>query len=285
MTEPHSRWTAHSTGAALAVFEYGDPESDTTVLLVHGYPDDHTMFHPMIDAIGDRARVIAYDTRGGGRTVVEHPERSESFAIERLADDTYAVVESIPDLRGAVHAFAHDWGSVQMWEPMSDPRAAEVFGSFTSVSGPSIDHLRETSRRRGLRPTQWPSVLGQLARSWYIWGFHVPVLGKYVPTLFVQAGPADPAPAADPLNMQRGVELYRANIIRRMLSGPPPRCDVPTLVVVPLKDRFLSPDLIQDVDRWVPDLTVLEVDAKHWWPWSHPGDAADVLLDHAGRDR
>lgn len=283
MIEPHRRWTAQSVGATLAVFEYGNPESETTVLLVHGYPDDHRMYEKMIDEIGDRARVITYDTRGCGHTVVGHPESSTSYAIERLADDAFAVVSSIPDLRGRVHLFAHDWGSVQMWEPLRDPRATEVFASYTSVSGPSLDHLREVSRRRALRPSRWPSLLAQLGRSWYVWGFHVSVLKKFVQSLLVTAGSHDPAPVADAVNIERGVELYRANIIRRMVSGSPPRCAVPTLIVVPLKDRFLSPDLVENLDRWIPDLTILEVDAKHWWPWSHPGDAADALLLHAMR--
>lgn len=281
MTEPHSTWIARSNGASVAVFEYGNPDSDTTVLLVHGYPNDHTMFDPMIDAIGDRARVISYDTRGGGRTVVTHPERTESFALEHLAEDTYAVVDSIPDLRGKIHAFAHDWGSVMMWEPMRDPRATEVFASYTSVSGPSLDHLRETMRRRGMQPLQWPSVLGQLSRSWYVYGFHLPLINRYVPHLLARTGPSHAAPVPDPVDQQRGIELYRANIFQRLISGRPPRCDVPTLVVVPLKDRMLAPGVVADVARWIPDLTVLEVDAEHWWPWTHPSDAADVLLDRA----
>jgi len=278
---PHTQWTARSTDATVAVFEYGNCDADTTVVLVHGYPDDHRMYEPLIAAIGDRARVIAYDTRGGGDTVVDVPDRTSSYAIERLAEDFWAVVDSIPDRTGPVHVFAHDWGSVQMWEPLRDSRARADVASYTSVSGPSIDHLRGVSRRRGLRPWQWPSLLGQLGRSWYIWGFHVPVLGKYVPTAFVKAGPNDPAPAATPENMARGVELYRANIVRRMISGPEPRCAVPTTIVVPRRDRFLSPDLVQDVERWAPDLRIVRVEAKHWWPWTHPRDAAELLLGQA----
>ncbi|WP_157889680.1 hypothetical protein [Rhodococcus sp. PBTS 1] len=66
-----------------------------------------------------------------------------------------------------------------------------------------------------------------------------------------------------------------------MISGPEPRCEVPTTIVVPRRDRFLSPDLVEDVERWAPDLRIVRVDAKHWWPWTHPRDAAELLLGRA----
>ncbi|MGU3293186.1 alpha/beta fold hydrolase [Williamsia sp. M5A3_1d] len=284
MIDPRAEWVVRSAGAEVAVFEYGNSGSDTTLLLVHGYPNNHTLFEKMIDEIGDRARIIAYDTRGGGQTVVDHPESKESFTMDRLADDVYAVVDSIPDLAGPVHVFAHDWGSMQMWKPLQDPRASTVFASYTSVSGFSVDHLREVSRRQAARPIEWPALVAQLARSWYVWGFLTPGLNRFVPSWFMKAAPGDPAPVPDPFDMQRGVELYRANIMARMMSGEPPRCDIPTLIVVPLKDRVVSPGLMKGIDQWIPDLTVLEVDAKHWWPWSHPCDAVDALFDHIARN-
>ena len=175
-------WIVEAPGARIAVFEYGNRSADATVLLVHGYPDDHHVFDPLIAEFGDRARIIAYDTRGGGETVVD--DGLSNYSIERLAADAFAVVDSIPDRAGPVHVLAHDWGSVQMWEAMASPRAAQAFASYVSVSGPSLDHMRELSRSWLLRPTRWPSLATQLGRSWYIWGFHVPVLRGRVPHLF-----------------------------------------------------------------------------------------------------
>ena len=139
-------WTVRAPGAEIAVFEYGNPDAESTALLVHGYPDDHHMFAPMIEALGDSVRIVAYDTRGGGITAVA--DGAENVSIERLAEDAFAVVESIPGLAGKVHVFAHDWGSVQMWEAMTWPSAPSVFASYTSVSGPSLDHLRQVARAR-----------------------------------------------------------------------------------------------------------------------------------------
>ena len=272
-----THWTVRIAGAELPVFEYGNPTARSTVLLVHGYPDNHHLFDPLIAELGSAVRVIAYDTRGSGASTLEP---NASVTIEQLARDAFAVVESIPGLVGTVHVFAHDWGSLQMWEAMASPRAATVFASYTSVSGPSLDHLRQVARRRLVRPYRWPSVLEQLTRSWYVFGFHVPVLSTRVPGLLARMSAADdPNPSV--ADQQRGIALYRANILRRLIGGPDPKCPVPTTVVVPTRDRMLSPNLTEVLDRWIPDLRVVYVDSGHWWPYTHPRDAARLLLEQA----
>lgn len=269
-----THWTVRTPGAELPVVEHGNPEARSTVLLVHGYPDNRHVFDPLIAELGDQVRVITYDTRGSGASVLEP---AADVSIEQLARDAFAVVESIPGLTGKVHVFAHDWGSVQMWEAMASPRASTAFASYTSVSGPSLDHLRQVARARLVRPQRWPSLLGQLARSWYVFGFHVPVLGTRIPGLLARLN-AEGEPTPTVADQQRGIALYRANVLRRLLGGPAPQCAVPTTVVVPTHDRMLSTNLTDGLDRWIPDLRVVRVDTGHWWPYTHPVDAARVLM-------
>ena len=269
-----SNWTVRTPGAELPVVERGNPEARSTVLLVHGYPDNRHVFDPLIAELGDQVRVITYDTRGSGASVLEP---AADVSIEQLARDAFAVVESIPGLTGKVHVFAHDWGSVQMWEAMASPQATTAFASYTSVSGPSLDHLRQVARARLVRPHRWPSLVGQLARSWYVFGFHVPVLGTRVPGLLARLN-AEGEPTPTVADQQRGIALYRANVLRRLLGGPAPQCAVPTTVVVPTHDRMLSTNLTDGLDRWIPDLRVVRVDTGHWWPYTHPVDAARVLM-------
>ena len=122
------------------------------------------------------------------------------------------------------------------------------------------------------------SAVGQLARSWYVFGFHVPVLRTRIPALLARLqAEGEPTPTA--ADQQRGIALYRANVLRRVFRGPDPRCVVPTTVVVPTHDPMLSTNLTDGLDRWIPDLRVVHVEAGHWWPYTHPADAARVLLE------
>ncbi|MFD6106320.1 hypothetical protein ACFWFQ_27070, partial [Nocardia salmonicida] len=59
---------------------------------------------------------------------------------------------------------------------------------------------------------------------------------------------------------------------------PAAGCPVPTTIVAPRGDRFLARDLTDAVHDWVSDVEVVAVAAGHWWPYSHPCEAAQLLL-------
>lgn len=274
---PANHWTVAGRGAELATFSYGSQDPGApTVLLVHGFPDDHHLFDPLIAALGDDLRVVSYDTRAAGLSRVDAPGSLDSYRLPLLAEDLFAVAASIPQ-PGPIHVFAHDWGSIQAWEAMRDPRAVTTFASYVSVSGPSIDHLRLFLRRHVGRPGDWPTIVEQLMRSWYVFGFAVPGLRHAARVAYRLAGRGDFHRLDVDGDLARGVALYRASILQRMVNGPDPRCDVPTTLVVPRRDRFLSVRMAEGVELWTPDLDVRHVDAGHWWPRTHPAEAAAVL--------
>ena len=280
IVKPAAEWAVRSLGATLAVYEFGSRSpAAPTILLVHGYPDDHHLWDAMVAAVGDAARVISYDTRVAGRSRVDDPRGREPFRMSVLADDLYAVVDSIPNLAGAVHLVAHDWGSVQSWEAVGRPRAAETFASYLSVSGPSVDHLRQWNLAHIGSPSQWPTIARQLMRSWYVFGFATPGLRHLAPRAYAWAARRDYAhlPFDAKSDVGRGTALYRANILQHMVSGPRPSCPVPTTIVLPTADRFLSARMAEGVEAWITDLTLMTVSAGHWWPRTHPQEAADLV--------
>jgi pimeloyl-ACP methyl ester carboxylesterase len=262
-------------GAALAVFEYGpEPGPEVpTLLLVHGYPDDHRVYSAAIRDLARTHHVIAYDTRNAGASAVVGVPGD--FTLKTLVEDMFAVLAAV----GAfdVHLVGHDWGSIQGWAAVQDARAAGLIGRYTSISGPDLRHFARWVRSRYSRPSAWPQLAGQLARSWYIAAFLVPKLPEAAWRLFltqryVQTAKRDVGD--DPV---RGLALYRANFFSSANWPAGRRVTMPVQVVVPLKDSFLSPDLVDGLDAWVDNLTVVRVDAGHWWPASRPSEFAELL--------
>nr|WP_309239886.1 alpha/beta fold hydrolase [Actinomadura sp. J1-007] len=54
-----------SDGARLAVREYG-PAGGPVLVLVHGYPDEQSVWEPVAGILAARFRVVTYDVRGAG---------------------------------------------------------------------------------------------------------------------------------------------------------------------------------------------------------------------------
>jgi pimeloyl-ACP methyl ester carboxylesterase len=251
----------------LAVYEAG-PTTAPTVVLVHGYPDTHDVWDEVAEALAERFRVVRYDVRGAGASSAPHGR--DGYLLERLRADLFAVIDAVSPGK-PVHLVGHDWGSIQAWEAVTEPGAPARIASFTSVSGPCLDHVGYWVRENRARPT----VLKQLLHSWYILAFQVPVLpellwrplGKAWPAFLGAVEgvrrPGFPAPtmAAD---AARGVSLYRANFRARLDRPRERRTEVPVQVVVPVKDRYVTPAATEGLERWVPRLWRRRLDAGHW---------------------
>ena len=275
------RWVS-TGGIELCVAELGDP-ARPTVLLVHGYPDSKEVWSEVAERLADRFHVVLYDVRGHGRSTAPTPLRG-GFTLEKLTDDFLAVADAVsPDK--PVHLVGHDWGSVQSWEFATVKRTEGRIASFTSMSGPSLDHFGHWIKKRMARPTPRGvgQLLGQGAKSWYVYMLHTPVLpelawrgplGKRWPKILerVEKVPAGDYPTPSlPSDAAHGAWLYRDNVRSRLRR---PREDayahVPVQLVLPLGDIFLSERLYDELERWAPQLVRRTLPAKHWVPRTRP---------------
>jgi len=269
------RRTVRTEGAELAVFEYGlrPAPGVATLLLVHGYPDDHRLYLPLITELAGTHHVIAYDTRNAGMSSVT--EAPGNFTLDALVDDVFAVL-AFMDVSD-VHLVGHDWGSIQGWAAVQDPRAAGLIARYTSISGPDLGHFISWLRSRARNPRRWPQLAGQLLRSSYVAGFQIPVLPETIWRLVLThlyERSAGRRVNDDPV---RGLALYRQNLFPRVRRPCPAPVSVPVNVVVPLKDPFLSPHLTDGLELWVSDLNVVRADGGHWWPATRPKELAHLL--------
>jgi pimeloyl-ACP methyl ester carboxylesterase len=281
--------TVLSGTAVLQVHERGTPADGPTILFAHGWPDTHHVWDLVADRLEGRFHLVQFDSRGiGGSTpAVVH----RAFTLEKLAADIAAVAEAVrPD--GPVHLAGHDWGAVQGWEVVQTPALAERFASFTSLSGPCLDHtgamlrdrVRRPSPRRllpvldqavrsaytlplstpGVRTGMWRLGFGRLFRRWLRLTEGIEAVGGY--------------PGDDVASVAiAGVSIYRQNIWPRLRRPDARPVELPVQLLVATRDRYVSPRVFEDTGRWVRDLTRHEVRAGHWSPRTHPDELAELL--------
>ncbi|MFD8967656.1 SDR family oxidoreductase [Streptomyces sp. NPDC059568] len=278
-------------GVELCVAELGDP-ARPTVLLVHGYPDSKEVWSEVAGRLAERFHVVLYDVRGHGRSTAPAPLRG-GFTLEKLTNDFLAVADEVSPDR-PVHLVGHDWGSVQAWEFVTVARTEGRIASFTSMSGPSLDHLGHWIKRRAKRPTPrgMGQLLGQGAKSWYVYVLHTPVLpelawrgplGRQWPKILRRTeklhDTSYPTPSL-PQDAAHGAWLYRDNVRTRLSS---PRTDAyahaPVQLITPTGDAFLSERLYDDLEHWAPRLVRRTLPAKHWVPRTRPDQLASWIGD------
>ncbi|AJC57173.1 short chain dehydrogenase [Streptomyces sp. 769] len=285
LPEARERWV-RTGGIELCVAELGDPDRPT-VMLVHGYPDSKEVWSEVARGLADRFHVVLYDVRGCGRSTAPRPLRG-GFTLEKLTDDFLAVADAVSPDR-PVHVVGHDWGSVQAWEFATVRRTEGRIASFTSMSGPSLDHFGHWIKKRLGRPTpgRAAQLLNQGAKSWYVYLLHTPALpelawkgplGKRWPAILqrVEKVPGGDYPTASlPTDAAHGAWLYRDNVRARLRH---PRADAyahcPVQLIIPTGDAFLSQRLYDDLDRWAPQLVRRTLPAKHWVPRTRPDQLA-----------
>ncbi|WP_326704738.1 SDR family oxidoreductase [Streptomyces cyaneofuscatus] len=280
-------------GVELCVAELGDGDRPT-VVLVHGYPDSKEVWSEVAVRLAEEWHVVLYDVRGHGRSTAPKPLRG-GFTLEKLTDDFLAVIDAVSPDR-PVHVVGHDWGSVQSWEFVTVGRTEGRIASFTSMSGPSLDHFGHWIKQRMTRPTprRVGQLLGQGAKSWYVYMLHTPVLpelawrgplGKRWPGILqrLEKVPAGDYPTASlPDDAAHGAWLYRDNVRARLGR---PRADAyahaPVQLITPTGDSFLSERLYDDLEQWVPRLVRRSLPAKHWVPRTRPDQLAAWIGEFA----
>ena len=275
-----------SDGVQLATFCYGD-RNKPALVLVHGYPDQHQVWQRVIAHLTAQFFIIAYDVRGAGLS--DHPRAITAYTLQQLSRDLKSVADQILGSR-PFHLAAHDWGSIQSWESVTDPQFAGRILSFSTISGPCLDHAALMLRQVGRKS---PFGLAKLlSKSWYIGVFHLPFIAplfwknysadkwqQHLVKLENHADiPIDPNVTHDG---EHGIKLYRANFIPRMINPRQRHAQCPVQAIVLKRDEFVSPDYVQGMRPWVKSLSVTELDSNHWALLSQPQQVAMRIADFA----
>jgi pimeloyl-ACP methyl ester carboxylesterase len=280
----------HGAGLELALTERGDT-SRPTVVLVHGFPDTSAVWTPLAELLAGDFHVVTYDVRGAGAS--DTPRHRSEYSLPFLVDDLAAVISAVSPAT-PVHLVAHDWGSIQGWEAVTTDRLAGRFASYTSISGPPLDHAALWARsHRSWHLADLRAALGQALHSWYIAFFHLP----FLPELMARGGrnrqlwaralhriegaPVDPTwPAATfGDDFAHGVNLYRANVSPRFRHPTAGHTETPVQIIVPLKDRYVTPALLDGLESWSSTVWRRPIATGHWAIRTHPAELSQWIRD------
>jgi NAD(P)-dependent dehydrogenase (short-subunit alcohol dehydrogenase family)/pimeloyl-ACP methyl ester carboxylesterase len=297
MGEISERFVDSTDGVRIAVYEEGNPDGPT-VVLVHGWPDSHVLWNGVVPLLADRFRILRYDNRGAGKSTV--PKKVSAFTMHCFANDFAAVIDALAPGR-PVHVLAHDWGSAGVWEYLSRLGASDHVASFTSLSGPSADHVAmylRNSLLRPYRPKRFARALNQALRLTYMGVFSVPLLlplamraflADAIRRLIIARGiPSHQLHYADTFKADaaNGLKIYRANFFRSIGNVRRDHyVDVPVQLIVNTKDNWIQPHGYDDTHNWVPRLWRRDIKAGHWSPMSHPrvlARSVEQLVDFLG---
>jgi pimeloyl-ACP methyl ester carboxylesterase len=277
--------TVLSGSVELAVLEAGD-RSRPTVVLVHGYPDTKEVWREVMSRLADRTHVVAYDVRGAGRSSA--PRGAADYDLARLGDDLLAVSGELAS--GGIHLVGHDWGAIQGWEFVADPRFRGVIASFSAIAGPSLDQV-SASVRELLAAGRLLEALRRVRRSYYIALLWLPGGPELIWRVLISRDrwrrglarreqlslPADYPGETLAQDGISGANLYRRNIPRRTVRPTLRRALVPVQLIVPKGDRFIPSEYYELAERFAPDVRRHTVPGSHWAPLAVPELVAALI--------
>jgi pimeloyl-ACP methyl ester carboxylesterase len=244
------------------------------VLLVHGFPDDHSVWRRQIPAlVAAGYRVIAPDMRGCGNS--DAPVGTEHYKIERLVADLVSLLDALGV--GKVRLVAHDWGAVIGWA-----FAMRHSGRVDRYVALSVGH--PTAYARG--------PLEQKVKGWYVLFFQLRGVAEWALRLrgwrlfrkvarFEEEAPRWIERLSRPGRLTAAINYYRANIAM-IVPRSLPSVTVPVMGVWSTGDVFLSEAQMVESKRYVdaPFRYERVEDANHWLQLEAADRVNALLLDY-----
>ena len=256
----------------------GGPRTGAAVVLLHGFPQDASMWAPIEPALHDLGlRTLAPHQRGyspGAR-----PAGRAAYRVVELVGDVVALLDAAELPRA--HLVGHDWGGGVAWETAA--RHPDRIASLTVLSTPHPAALSWAYRHDRQ----------QRRMSWYMAAFHLPwlperYLARRMFATMRHSGmpPLEAARVAhrfgSPAELAGPIGWYRALSVPS--DGPhPPPVQVPTALVWGAHDVALGRVAAERTARHVSGpYRFVELDAGHWLVETEPAAVVREIRHRIG---
>jgi 3-oxoadipate enol-lactonase len=241
------------------------------LLLVHGFPLDHSMWAGQIEELSSHCRVIAPDLRGFGAS----PAVGDKVTMDQFADDLAALLDGLDVTERIVYCGLSMGGYIafQFWRRYHARLRGLVLCDTRAVADlPEAAQARFVLAERTLR--EGPGLVAE----------------TMIPRLFTEATRRDRPELVDRMrsvilaNDPRGIAAATRGMAERpdmteALAG----IDCPTLVLVGRHDVISPPDEMQRIARAIPNASFVDIaDAGHMAPMENPAEVNAALRAFVG---
>ncbi len=251
---------------------YIDRGAGPVVLLVHGFPLDHSMWDAQIDAISAEHRVIAPDLRGYGESALGDVDDAVGVPLERYADDLASLLNALHITEPVCYVGFSMGGYIgwQFWRRHRDHVAALVMCDTRAVA--DNDEGRAMRLKMAAHVAEWGA--GKVAEA-------------MEPKLFAESTRKErPELVAE---TRRVITSTNVRAIAAAQLGMAARVDstelltdinVPTLVIVGEHDVLSTRDEMSGIAEKIPGAKFVEIaGAGHMTPVEDPAAVTKALLD------
>jgi 3-oxoadipate enol-lactonase len=238
------------------------------LMLVHGFPLDHTMWDAQIDALAPKYRVIAPDLRGFGRSGVT----DAVVTMEQFADDLAGLLDAL----GIGEPIA--LGGLSM--------GGYVAFEFQRKFGPWLRGLMLCDTRATNDSAEMAAARREMAARVLREG-PAPLVDAMTPKLFAEATGKERPEVVEAVRRvmmetdPKGIAAAGRGMAERPDAAPMlPRIDCPTLVLVGQGDALSTPDEMRTMARAIPGARFVEIPgAGHLSPMENPHAVSAALRE------
>lgn len=252
-----------------------DADSKGTVLFIHGFPLDHTMWTEQVDALSKTHRCLAPDLRGFGESTLGSESTNSESSMAAYADDLASLLDEL-SIKEPVTICGLSMGgyvALEMWQRHREKIDRMILCDTRAESDPP-----EVARGRQMMANQ----VSEHGMAGVADGMIPKLLAP--PTLENNAAlvqrlrkTIDGANAAAVAAAQNGMAT-RASFVEKL-----PKIDIPTLVICGTHDSITNLATMTALASSLPNSVFVEIpEAGHLAPMERPKKVNEAILNWLG---
>jgi 3-oxoadipate enol-lactonase len=251
---------------------YVDRGAGAPVLLIHGFPLDHTMWDSQIESLAANSRVIAPDLRGFGRTPLAAGDAESGISMERYADDLMELLDLLA-IGEPIGLVGFSMGGYVAWQFLrKHGERVRALVQCDTKAAADTDEARAGRLKMAENVAEWGS--GRVADMMGPKLFAPATFQEQPQVVAAVRGIVERTPPAGIAAAQRGMA------VRPDVTAMLPTIKVPALILVGEQDAISPPAEMRKIADAIPNAEYVVIPrAGHMTTMEEPQSVNAALAD------